>query len=193
MSTAIDKAFEATPRKEFIPPEVRGEAGVDWAVPIGYGQTNSQPYTVRMMLEWLDVQPGQKVLDVGSGSGWTTALLSYLVGPDGRVAAVEKVPELVEFGRDNCRRLGVKNADFFQAGSVFGWPDEAPYDRILVSAAAKIEIPQELTNQMAARGRMVIPVETSIFLAIKDSKGNISKIKFPGFVFVPLVYSTSLV
>lgn len=113
----LDAAFAATPRGNFLPESERSQAGWDMALPIGYGQTNSQPLTVRLMLEWLEVQEGQKVLDVGSGSGWTTALLACLVGETGRVIAVEKVPELVEFGQENCRRIGVDNAEFHAAGT----------------------------------------------------------------------------
>src|SRR3990167_5795569 len=111
----IEEAFEVVDRAKFMPKDVRHLAGYDQAVPIGYGQTISQPYTVSLMLQWLDPQPGDKVLDIGSGSGWTTALLAYLVGPKGKVYAVERIPELVEFGRDNCERFGVKNAYFSTA------------------------------------------------------------------------------
>ena len=85
-------------------------------LPIGFGQTISQPTTVKFMLSWLDAMPGDEVLDIGSGSGWTSALLADIVGPQGIVYAVERIPELVKFGRDNCRRLGIENVFFFQAG-----------------------------------------------------------------------------
>src|SRR4051812_36707966 len=111
----IDNAFRAVPRANFLPPAAAGMDVVDAPIPIGYGQTNSQPSTVRMMLEWLDPQPGEKILDVGSGSGWTSALLSKLVGPKGTVYAVEKVPELVESGEANTERLGIGNTRFLQA------------------------------------------------------------------------------
>lgn len=108
----VAQVFAKTPRENFLPEEYGGIAAIDSALPIGFGQTNSQPSTVARMLEWLEPQPGDKVLDVGCGSGWTTALLSRLVGPLGRVHAVELVPELVEFGRQNVERLGIKNASF---------------------------------------------------------------------------------
>jgi len=182
----IDGAFKAVDRANFVPKELRGSADIDAPLPIGYGQTNSQPYTVRLMLEWLGVQPGNKVLDVGSGSGWTTALLSHLVGPKGWVCAVEQVPELVEFGQDNCERIGVKNARFFTAGDEFGWPEEAPFDRILVSASAD-ELPQELVDQLSVGGKMVIPVQNDILEITKKTKDDLDIKKHEGFVFVPLL------
>jgi len=155
-------------------------------LPIGFGQTNSQPSTVRLMLEWLDVHPGQKVLDVGSGSGWTTALLAYMTGKEGQVFAVERIPELVSFGRSNCERLGLKNIEFHPAGDAYGYPAAAPYDRILVSAAAK-DVPSELVDQLADDGRMVIPVHDSVIIISKDKQGQLEQKAHPGFIFVPLI------
>lgn len=186
VSRTIDDAFEKVDRAQFMPKDVRHLADVDNAVPIGFGQTISQPYTVRLMLEWLDPQPGDKVLDVGSGSGWTTALLSYLVGPKGKVYAVERVPDLLEFGRDNAQRAGIKNAQFFPAGDELGLPEEAPFDRVLVSASAD-ELPQELVDQVKTGGKMVIPVQYDILEISKVSKDEIDIQKHPGFVFVPLL------
>jgi protein-L-isoaspartate(D-aspartate) O-methyltransferase len=186
MANSIDEAFRAVPRQAFLPPAVAAEAGLDAPLPIGFGQTNSQPTTVAMMLDWLAVEPGQKILDVGSGSGWTSALLAFLAGPAGQVIAVEKLPELVRFGRDNCARLGVKNVKFHEAGRQYGWPASAPYDRILVSAAAQA-VPPELIGQLATGGRLVIPVKSSVFVITKDESGMTEQTEHPGFAFVPLV------
>lgn len=186
MDDKIDKAFQKAPRSNFLPEEVASQAGLDIPLPIGFGQTNSQPSTVAMMLDWLEVQTGDKVLDIGSGSGWSSALLSYLTGTDGRVDAVEAVPELVEFGRGNCARLDIKNVRFHQAGKQYGWPKNAPYDRILVSAAAR-EMPEELFGQLSLGGRLIIPVGGSIWIVDKDEQGNIERREKPGFRFVPLV------
>src|SRR3954468_7053836 len=125
-SDAVEAAFAATPRRAFLPRWQRRFARLDRALDIGHGQTNSQPLTVRAMLTLLDVRPGQRVLDVGSGSAWTTALLAHLVGPDGEVIGVEIVPGLVSFGRS---RLGERaNARVTQAvPGVLGLPDGAPY------------------------------------------------------------------
>ncbi len=182
----IDEAFRAHQRKEFLPPEQRSLAGLDAPLPVGFNQTNSQPSTVRRMLDWLGVQPGQKVLDVGSGSGWTTALLAHLVGEAGMVYAVEKVPELVVFGRENCRKQGVENVSFHAAGDEPGLPEHAPYDRILVSAAAP-QLPEGLLTQLVKDGRLVIPVKDSIYVLDKHKDGSHSIREYPGYAFVPLV------
>ncbi len=186
MSDAIDEAFAAVPRRNFLPENMVDNAKLDVPLPIGFGQTNSQPTTVAMMLDWLDVEPGQKILDIGSGSGWTTGLLSYLAGKQGKVEAVEIVPELVEFGRDNCARLGIKNVEFHQAGKTYGWTEQAPYDRILVSAAAE-SMPEELFTQLKNGGRLVVPVKSTIYIIDKDETGKITQREQPGFMFVPLV------
>lgn len=182
----IDEVFERVDRAQFMRPQYRHLSEVDEPMPIGQGQTISQPYTVRKMLEWLDVKPGQKVLDVGSGSGWTTALLSELVGPKGKVYAVERVPELVEFGRANVERYGAKNVEFHQAGDEFGLSEEAPFERILVSAAAD-ELPQELVEQLKIGGKMVIPVHNDILEITKLAKDKLDIKRHSGFVFVPLL------
>ncbi|MBX4190929.1 protein-L-isoaspartate O-methyltransferase [Candidatus Saccharibacteria bacterium] len=182
----VDEAFKVVRREDFLPDDLQDEAIIDAPLPIGFGQTNSQPSTVRMMLDWLKVEPGNKILDVGSGSGWTTALLAYLTGPKGKVYAVEKVPELVGFGRQNCQKAGVKNAVFYKAGSVVGLPKFAPYDRILVSAAAK-EIPEELLDQLIIGGRMVVPVVNSIFIINKVGNKDYEIAEKFGFAFVPLI------
>ncbi len=186
MDDPIDKAFQDAPRRNFLPEEVRDSAELDIPLPIGSGQTNSQPSTVAIMLRWLDVEPGDNVLDVGSGSGWTTALLASLTGRRGKVHAVELLSELLAFGRDNCRRLNITNVSFHLAGKDFGWPEEAPYDRILVSAAAD-EMPEELLDQLKAPGRMVVPVRNTVYVIEKDEKGNVTDRAEPGFMFVPLV------
>jgi len=184
----VAKAFKAVRRENFLPPQQVGSFDLDAPLPIGFGQTNSQPTTVRRMLEWLEVEPGNKILDIGSGSGWTTALLARLTGPEGQVYAVEVVPELVDFGRGNCQKAGIKNAEFYQAGTALGLPRFAPYDRILVSAAAN-RLPQELLEQLKNGGKLVIPVNNDILEIEKRAGGQIETFAHPSFVFVPLINS----
>ncbi len=183
---SLNRAFKMVTRAGFLPPAMQDASDFDAPLPIGYGQTNSQPSTVRLMLAWLDPRPGEKILDVGYGSGWTTALLANLVGPTGLVYAVEKVPELVRFGAANCRRFGVDNARFFAAGDSVGLADFAPYDRILVSAASS-KLPAELLKQLKVDGTMVIPIKHSIAVITKTGADHYDSVEHPGFVFVPLV------
>lgn len=182
----IEQAFEAVPRKEFLPEEVRGSAHEDRPLPIGHGQTNSQPSTVGLMLGWLDAQPGDKILDVGSGSGWTSALLSHLTGEDGSVIATERIPQLILFAEQNCERLGIKNVSFHQADDTLGWPPEAPYDRILVSASTD-DLPAELVDQLRPGGKMVIPISNEILEVETDDDRQVYIVRHPGYVFVPLL------
>ena len=182
---SVEKAFTMVNRSNFVPDELVGQVDIDAPLPIGHGQTISQPTTVQMMLEWLEAQPGDKVLDIGSGSGWTTALLAYIVGPNGRVFAVERILELVEFGRDNAKRAGVRNAKFYEAGKALGLQKYAPFDRILVSAAAQ-KFPEELLNQLKDGGKLVIPVNNDILEVEKDSGETTTKVH-RGFMFVPLL------
>jgi protein-L-isoaspartate(D-aspartate) O-methyltransferase len=183
----IEEAFNAIDRKLFVPKYLREHADIDAPLPIGYGQTISQPFTVKSMLEWLDAKEGDKVLDVGSGSGWTTALLSHIIGPRGKVYAVEIIPQLVKRGRDNCKKAGIKNAKFHQAGKEYGLPEHAPYDRILVSASAD-ELPTILIDQLRVGGKLVIPVQNDILEVIKNSDNTYDTVPHPGFIFVPLVH-----
>lgn len=185
VTQTIDSAFSANPRARFLPGHERPYAKFDQPLSIGYGQTNSQPQVVRQMLEWLDVQSGEKVLDVGSGSGWTTALLAHLVGKDGTVIATERVPELLIFGQQNCESVGALNTEFHFDAQVIGWQDGAPYNRILVSAEAD-ELPTELVDQLADGGKMVIPILSSIWEIQKNGK-ELNKTEHKGYIFVPLL------
>lgn len=183
----VEKAFEEIDRANFIRPQNRGSVDIDAPLPIGYGRTISQPTTVKMMLEWLEAKSGDKVLDVGSGSGWTTALLSNIIGEKGKVYAVERVPELLEFGEKNCQKIGIKNVKFFLADKkIFGLKKYAPYNRILVSASAE-ELPQELIDQLKTGGKLVIPIKDTILEISKTLKKEIKIVEHYGFVFVPLI------
>lgn len=181
----VNKAFEKVDRSNFVLPEYKNQADLDVPLPIGFGQTISQPSTVQMMLEWLDARSGDKVLDVGFGSGWTTALLSNIVGSKGRVFAVERISELKKFGEENCQRIGIHNAKFYIARIKFGLPKFAPFDRILVSASAE-KMPNELIDQLKTDGKLIVPIGNSIF-EIKKTKSGLKTLEHQGFVFVPLI------
>lgn len=183
----LDEAFHVIKRAGFLPPEVLEMAGADIALPIGYNQTNSQPSTVRLMLEWLAPEPNQTVLDVGSGSGWTSALLGYLVMPYGQVYAVERIPELLAFGAENCKLAGILNVKFIEPNSnLLGLPEKSPYDRILVSASAK-ELPQAILNQLKVGGRAVLPVRDRVIVVERIGENNFRSQEHAGFAFVPLI------
>ena len=157
-SDPVRAAFAATPRRDFLPRRVRHRASYDGPLALAAGQTSSQPRTVDDMLRLLDVRPGQRVLDVGSGSGWTTALLAHLVGPTGSVLGVELEPELVAFGSANLARTARPWASIRQAApGVLGDPGGAAYDRVLVSAMAE-SLPAPLVEQLADDGVLVVPV-----------------------------------
>ena len=182
----VSAAFAAVPRAGFLPRSARRRAAYDGPIAIGHGQTNSQPRTVEAMLRLLDVRPGCRVLDVGSGSGWTTALLAHLTGPSGSVLGLEVVPDLVGTGAANLRATGFTWASIEQAPvDTLGCPERAPYDRILVSAAART-LPEELVSQLADGGRLVVPVDGTMLLVVTSGEDRVVT-EHGGYRFVPLV------
>jgi protein-L-isoaspartate(D-aspartate) O-methyltransferase len=181
----VAAAFAAAPRSAFLPRRVRRRAWYDGPLDIGHGQTNSQPATVEAMLRLLAVEPGQRVLDVGSGSGWTTALLAQLTGPTGSVLGLEIVPDLARKGAANLAGAGCPWASIEQADpDLLGAADRAPYDRILVSANAGT-LPQELVDQLADPGRLVLPV-ASVMVLVERSDGRTTESRHGSYRFVPL-------
>ncbi len=169
---ALHEAFRVVTRADFLRADDVTRAGLDAPIAIGAGQTNSQPRTVFAMLELLDVQPGQRVLDVGSGSGWTTALLAHLVGPTGIVIGTELEPDLLAFGTENLAKYDFPWASIRQApSSSLGAPEDAPFDRILVSAEA-IAIPDPLVDQLAVGGTMMIPIGARMTRVEKHGSGR---------------------
>lgn len=184
----VAEAFAIIDRTDFVLPGTDVQMiYADHPLPIHYGQTISQPSTVAFMLELLGPQRGEKILDVGSGSGWTSALLGQIVGKRGHVYGVEIISELVLYGRKNVAKYHGACVTIAQAqhGHI-GDSVHAPYDRILVSAAAQ-EIPQDLLTQLKIGGVMVIPVQNDIIRIHKKAKDDYDMQRFSGFVFVPLV------
>lgn len=183
---SFEEAFKVVKRGDFLSSKYKDEDIGDHPVPIGYGQTNSQPTTVAFMLELLQPGVGDRVLDVGSGSGWTTALLAEIVGDKGKVFGVELIPELVEFGQKNLTKYNFGQAQILQAEKgVLGLPKKGPFDKILVSAAAR-KLPEELVEQLKIGGRIVIPIKNSVWRIDKVSEKELDEEEFPGFMFVPL-------
>lgn len=181
----IIDAFKKIDRADFILPELIDQAYEDYPLKTKERQTISQPSTVAFMLELLSPQKNEKILDVGSGSGWTTALLAAIVGKKGKVWGMEIVDELVSFGQKNLAKYEFANAKIQKAGGGLGLTDSAPFDKILVSAAAN-NLPQELVNQLKIGGIMVIPIGNSVWKIRRISKEKIEKEEYFGFVFVPL-------
>lgn len=196
-SPHIIEAFRKVKRRDFLPGGGEDEAEMDSALPIGYGQTISQPLTVAFMFELLAPQKGQKILDIGSGSGWTVALLAEIAGESGRVYGVEIVEELKKFAENNIARYDYFDrgiAKMIRADGSGGLPEFAPFDRIIVAAAAR-EIPGALPRQLKVGGRLVLPVGPAhgaqeIVLVERTGEDDYREKRFPGFVFVPLVDKT---
>lgn len=183
----VSEAFQQIPRAYFLPPEQRDWAAQDRALPIAEGQSNSQPRTVEAMLRLLQVRSGDRVLDVGSGSGWTTALLGWLVGPKGSVLGLELRHRLVEFGRGNLAGLHRPGVRIEVARpDVLGAPDCAPFDRILVSASAQT-LPNALVDQLGDDGIMVCPVGNTM-IRVRRSPTGVELSQHGAYRFVPLLH-----
>ena len=210
----IIEAFRKIKRADFLPSFAKATEGepedmkdlaeLDEALPIGYGQTISQPLVVAFMMELLRPELGDKVLDIGSGSGWTSALLAEIVGNKGKIVAIEIIPELKEFGGKNVAKYNfIKKGivEFLCADGSKGYKKEAPFDKILASATVSEEIPIAWKEQLKVGGRIVTPVKDSIWLFIKKSptvapaaaealagkENEFEEKEFPGFLFVPLI------
>jgi len=186
-SSNIIDAFDNIDRVDFVSDPRAEDIYGDYPLPIGYGQTISQPTTVAMMMEMLKPYEGQKILDIGSGSAWTTAILAYIVGEKGSVTGLERISELVEFGSKNLEKYNFSNAKIIQADDELGLIDEK-FDRILVSAAAN-EFPYKLIKQLSIGGKLVIPVRNSIYEITKKEDGEFEEIEHYGFTFVPLIFT----
>lgn len=212
---AIIEAFKAIDRADFVPEEHRHEAYVNASLPIGFGQTISQPLVVAFMLELLELKDGEKILDVGAGSGWTTALLAQITskqstdhglrqGGDGApggnplvvvssqrsVVAIELISELKQFAEQNINKYGfIKTGvvKLIRGDGARGYKREAPYDKILAGAAAHEDIPAAWKSQVKIGGRIVAPVGANIRVIDKIGKNQYNTRDYFGFSFVPLI------
>lgn len=198
----IKKAFSEIDRADFVPERLTELAYEDAPLPIGQDATISQPYVVAFMLELLQPQQCEKILDIGSGSGWTTALLAHIVSQkgmtnnktaltnSGSVFAIERALELKSFGEKNCAKYNFVEkgiARFVCADGTKGLEVEAPFDAIQAAAAASQDIPIAWKNQLKIGGRIVAPIGHSVWRFIKKSETEFSKEEYYGFAFVPLV------
>ncbi len=180
------EAFRTVPRHEFVASELQGRAYEDGPLPIGYGQTISQPYMVALMTEAAEIRPGEKVLEVGTGCGYQTAILAQL---GARVRSVERIPELAEEARARLRRLGWRRIRFRIGDGTLGWPEEAPFEAILVAAGAP-RVPDPLIPQLAVEGRLVIPLEegpSQTLYAITRTESGLRHDRKTLCTFVPLI------
>ena len=185
VSPLLIESFNTIDRKDFVPSSMRDEAYEDYPLFIGAGQTISQPYTVAFMLELLELKESDTVLDIGCGSGWTTALLAQTAG-SGFVTGIERIPQLLDLARNNLKKYHFANIKLKIAGKTLGIPEET-FDKILVSAAAE-ELPLELVRQLNPGGIMVIPIQNEIAVIYKHEDGSFQQNDFYGFRFVPLIY-----
>lgn len=189
-SNKVIKAMLKVPREEFVLPRNKDLAYSDMPLPIGYGQTISAPHMVAIMTEALDPNTGDKVLEIGTGSGYQAAILAEIVGDSGHVWTIERIKELAEFARSNLAKLSyLKRVDVICGDGTLGYPEGAPYDRIIVTAAAP-KIPEPLIQQLKDGGRLVIPVGDLFIqhlLIIQKENGKIKQSVSVPCVFVPLV------
>ncbi len=185
----ILKAFKEVDRKDFIPQELELEAYKNEPVPIGRGQTISQPLTVAFMLGLLDPKPGEKILDIGAGSGWQSALLGNIVGETGKIIAVERILPIKALAEENISKYSFTSRGTVKViwkNAVGGVPEEAPFDKIIAAASAEA-VPEAWKDQLKIGGRLVAPVGESIVVINKKSEKDFETEEYVGFRFVPLV------
>jgi len=184
----VESAFRDIPRHEFVPTSQLDRAYYNEPLSIMKDQTISQPGVVARMTEWLDVKDGQKILEIGTGSAWQTAILSYLVGT-GTVYSIERHSELVKFARNNLEKFGLNNTQVILGDGTLGYQKESPYDKIIITAACT-EIPLPLLEQLGENGLILAPVgdsSQSLVLLKKTSEGIVEIKNQPNYIFVPLL------
>src|SRR5688572_27257418 len=190
MNKDVLRAMRTVPRHKFVSPDYVDQAYENHPLPIGYGQTISQPYIVAWMTELLELQPGEKVLEIGTGSGYQAAILAELGYVD--VYSIEIVPELAEIAATRLQDLGYTNVRVKQGDGYYGWPEYAPFDAIIVTAAPD-HLPAPLAEQLVEGGRLVIPIGPpgafqNLWQFVKE-EGELKAYNLGGVVFVPFTGS----
>jgi len=181
------EAMKRVPRHDFVPGYLSREAYADRPLPIGHDQTISQPYIVGLMTEMAKVRPEDKVLEIGTGCGYQAAILSLLAA---EVFSIEIIPELAESAAARLKRMGYANVTVRHGDGYKGWPEEAPFDAVIVTAAPP-SIPKELVRQLKPGGRLVVPVGTlfqDLVLVTKDADGKTHEENVIPVRFVPMVH-----
>jgi protein-L-isoaspartate(D-aspartate) O-methyltransferase len=184
----VMEAVRKVPREDFVPDNIRGSAFRDGALPVGHGQTISQPYIVALMTDLLELSEDSIVLEIGTGTGYQAAILSQLTR---QVYSIERIPELARAAQQRLGEMGYENVENRCSDGYLGWPEKAPFDGIVVTAAAP-EIPPALLEQLKPGGRMVIPIglpysHQVLILVTKDPHGKTDTHDILGVAFVPMV------
>lgn len=189
ISENVLDAMRKVPRHLFVPEVHRDSAYVDTPLCIGYAQTISAPHMVAIMCNLLELKKGYKVLEIGAGSGYNAAVMAELVGKEGKIYTVERIEQLVKFARANLDKAGYDNVEVILADGTLGYPQEAPYDRICVTASAP-GTPRALVDQLKSGGLMAIPegdIYQHLYLLKKQEDGGVVKRDWGGVTFVPLI------
>lgn len=182
---SIINAFRKVDRVNFVPQSQKDAAYVNAPLPIGEGQTISQPLTVAFMIELLAPKRGDKVLDIGAGSGWVSAILSEIVGPEGWVYSFEIIPQVGRFGMKNIEKFGCKNVKYVIGDFYEYFQENAPYDKI-ISGAAFSKIPQKLIGALVDGGVLVTPTQSGDVRRLIRKGRKVEEEIYPGFAFVPI-------
>ena len=186
----VFSAMLKVPREEFVPSQYRESAYEDGPISIGHGQTISQPYTVAFMTNLLNLKGDEKVLEIGTGSGYQAAILSLLAK---KVYTIEIIEELAEKAQKTLKKLGYKNVEVRAGSGEWGWKEEAPFDAILITAGVE-KVPLELFEELREEGVLVAPVGVGpdkVMAKFVKKEGNITKNEYGIFNFVPFIKETS--
>ncbi|MEA2075422.1 MAG: protein-L-isoaspartate O-methyltransferase [Euryarchaeota archaeon] len=187
VSEGVLTALMQVKRHLFVPPHFGDQAYADYPLPIGEGQTISAPHMVAMMCDYLELKKGEKVLEIGAGSGYHAAVIAEMIGDEGHVYSVERVQWLVEFSKENLQRAGYKNVTAILGDGTLGLPEHAPYDKISVTCAAP-DVPPPLLEQLKTGGKMVIPIgKYRQVLYLVEKRNGVERERKCDVVFVPLL------